>query len=101
MKWIREQEGPTQCRYICDLAARKGHLEVLKWLYENNYPQSQHVCITAAKNGHLDVMKWAHRNGCPWNKVECINELEKYASVNHGMELLERLRKYKKGEIDI
>eukprot|EP00644_Phytophthora_capsici_P012102 jgi/Phyca11/543660/estExt2_Genewise1Plus.C_PHYCAscaffold_120613 len=49
-------------------AAENGHLEIVKWLHDN----TSHSCSTdamdgAASNGHLDVVKWLHDNreeGC-------------------------------------
>ena len=55
-------------KYLCEDAARGGHLEVLKWARENGCPWDEHTCTYAAEGGHLDVLQWALENGCPWTR---------------------------------
>ena len=62
--------------WFCYVAAKGGHLEVLKWLHENSCPlengvQPGLVCSVAAVGGHLEVLKWAHKHGCEWNERTC------------------------------
>ncbi len=41
-----------------DLAAGDGHLEVVKWLQHNRREGStEWAMVLAARNGHLDVLK--------------------------------------------
>ena len=49
----------------CEIAAKNGHLEVLKYARENGCPWDEWTCSFAARNGHLEVLKWARENGCP------------------------------------
>ena len=49
----------------CTYCAEGGHLDVLMWLKEYNFPWSIDTVYVAAKYGHLDVLKWAINNGCP------------------------------------
>lgn len=49
-------------------AARRGHLEVLKWLRANDCPRAGWECSLAAEGGHLEVLKWLREIGCPWNE---------------------------------
>ena len=58
-------------RYLCEAAAKGGHLEVLKWARENGCPWDENTCAYAALGGHLEVMKWARENGCPWDEETC------------------------------
>jgi hypothetical protein len=53
----------------CSRAAKKGHLECLKYAHENGCPWSTDTCEYAATNGHLECLKYAHENGCPYPKV--------------------------------
>jgi hypothetical protein len=55
-------------RYLCECAAERGHLEVLKWARENDCPWGTSTCAYAAGHGHLEVLKWARENGCPWGE---------------------------------
>jgi len=48
-------------------AAKKGHLDVLKFLHENGCSWNEETCKAAAEKGHLDVLKYAWENGCPWD----------------------------------
>jgi hypothetical protein len=61
-----------QC-FLCDIAARGGHLTVLKYLRSIQCPWGNYTCAYAAKNGHLDVLQWCHENGCPWRAITCAN----------------------------
>ena len=46
-------------------AAEYGHLEVLKFVYENGCPWAFYTCSSAAYGGHLDCLKFAHEHGAP------------------------------------
>src|SRR5438132_77968 len=44
---------------ICTcVAAKNGHLEVLKWARRNDCIVNSNMCIYAAENGQLSVLKW-------------------------------------------
>jgi hypothetical protein len=68
------------------MAAKRGHLEVLKWARANGCPWTSDTCSYAAKGGHLQVLKWARANGCPWNwhayRLAC---RKKRRGVVHGL----------------
>ena len=49
-------------------AAGGGHLELLKWLRENDAPWDEGVYTNAASGGHSEVLKWARENGAPYNE---------------------------------
>ncbi len=57
--------------YLCQAAARGGHLEELKALRAvgcraNCCPWDHRATIMAAKGGHLELLQWEHANGCQW-----------------------------------
>ena len=68
--------------HCCALAAKGGHLEVLKWLRfgsaEDSHdeedgtacPWNQSTCAYAAAGGHLEVLKWARAHGCDWDSSD-------------------------------
>ncbi|ETL29339.1 hypothetical protein L916_17453 [Phytophthora nicotianae] len=67
-------DGPSSAP---DLAAEFGHIELVKWLSENESKHSWSFTTTAmvcaAKNGHLEVVKWLHENrkvGCTTNALD-------------------------------
>ncbi|EGZ11588.1 hypothetical protein PHYSODRAFT_336109 [Phytophthora sojae] len=63
-----EPTRPSCTTDVMDLAARNGHLEMVKWLHYNR----SEGCTTkamdeAARGGHLEVVKWLHEHrteGC-------------------------------------
>jgi hypothetical protein len=57
----------------CDIAAKKGHLECLKYAHENGCEWSAKTCFRVAHNGHLECLKYVHENGCPWDSDTCSN----------------------------
>ena len=52
---------------VCDEAAMRGSVRLLKWTRENNRYWSGLTCCHAATNGHLPALKYLHENGCPWD----------------------------------
>ena len=53
-------------------AAKRGHLECLKYLHENGCPWNELTSFKTVKRGHLDCLKYLHENGCPWNEQTCV-----------------------------
>ena len=58
-------------KHVCNDAAVRGSLRLLKWAQENNLDWSAATCSFAAMNGHLPALKYLHENGCPWNSNTC------------------------------
>ena len=52
----------------CNMAAKHGHLDCMKYSHENGCPWDERTCEYVAKYGHLDCLKYAHENGCSWDK---------------------------------
>jgi hypothetical protein len=44
--------------YLCDYAAKNGHLNVLKWARNNQCKWNSNVCSYAAKIGNLEIIQW-------------------------------------------
>ena len=57
--------------YVCNYAASRGSVRLLKWTRENNLDWSTDTCYCAALNGHLPALKYLHENGCPWDYRTC------------------------------
>ena len=55
-----------------DVAAREGHLELVKWLKANGYPWSQYTCENAVASRNFELVKWCRENGCEWNFRTCL-----------------------------
>ena len=63
--------GAHAAKHVCDYAARRGSVRLLKWVRENNLDWSTHTCYYAAADGHLSALKYLHENGCPWDRYTC------------------------------
>ena len=59
--------------YVCNYAASRGSVRLLKWARENNLADWRtYTCCGAAVNGHLPALKYLHENGCPWEWCTCM-----------------------------
>ena len=56
---------------VCDDAAMRGSVRLLKWMRENNLDWSTYTCSYAAEHGRLPALKYLHENGCPWYQLTC------------------------------
>ena len=70
LKWARVNNLDWGAM-TCTGAAEKGHLPALKYLHENGCPWDRNTCCYAAINGHLPALKYLHENGCPWDRCTC------------------------------
>ena len=53
---------------ICDLAAKSGHFELLKWARQQGYRWTSKTCTNAAFANRFDILQWARENGCKWSE---------------------------------
>ena len=51
---------------LCFYAAKYNKSDFLKWARQKNYPWNTYVCDTAAKNGHLEILQWLRGVGRDW-----------------------------------
>jgi hypothetical protein len=58
-------------KYVCNYAAVRGSVRLLKWARVNNCDWSTLTCRYAACNGHLPALQYLHENGCPWSSGTC------------------------------
>ena len=71
-------------KYVCNYAANRGSVRLLKWARENNCDWSTDTCYCAALHGHLSTLKYLHENGCPWDSGTCY-----YAANNEHWDCLQ------------
>ena len=57
--------------HLCEKAAERGDVEVLKWLRAEGYSCDEWTCAYAAKGGQLEVLKWLRAEGCPCDEKAC------------------------------
>src|SRR5947207_3703945 len=55
--------------HVCNIAAKNGWIDLLKWARERKYRWNILTCIYAAENGHLELLRLARMNGCQWNST--------------------------------
>jgi hypothetical protein len=41
---------------------------VLQWARRNGCPWDERTCEVAAGRGHLEILRWARQHGCPWTE---------------------------------
>ena len=63
----------------CQSAAQNGHLDCLKYAYENGCSWNGYTCRRALEEGHLNCLKYAYENGCTWDKYSYQYEAERAA----------------------
>ena len=51
---------------LCEHAAGKGWLAVLRWLMWKGAPWDCQTCSAAARGEHMATLEWAQSQGCPW-----------------------------------
>ena len=77
LKYAYNEDNSPWNSFTCKYAAENGHLECLKYAHENGCPWDKETSSNAAKNGHLECLKYAHENGCPWDE-ETTSNASKY-----------------------
>ena len=61
---------------VCNYAAMRGSVRLLKWTRVNDRAWNAFACIFAAGNGHLPALQYLHENGCPWDSYTCYHAAE-------------------------
>jgi hypothetical protein len=99
---------------ICDIAAAKGNLQMMKWAVDNDFEcdlttyshvsgdnyleilewlksmdclRNEISCKHAAWKGNLKVLKWLREQGCPWDEDTCSS-----AALDGHLEVLQWAR---------
>ena len=69
LKYLHEEVKAPWDSWTADWAAERGHLHILEYLVERKYDQySVYACTVAAENGHLDCLKYLHETAkAPWD----------------------------------
>lgn len=64
MRWLKKQNC-VMARSLYAIAAKHGHLELLKCMWLDRPKLDASVCDRAAMTGHLNIVQWARQNDCP------------------------------------
>lgn len=113
LKWLHEQKCPWDEK-ICDKAAKKGQLHILKWAVDDQkYECPKSWCRLAAEKGNADIIQWVHDKGhldtvylrqelCGWIATSGNLELLKWAAANgYPVASLVCLRATKAGHLHV
>ena len=75
VKWALAEGCPRETPYhhsMVSFAADYGHLELLKWLIEEQgFTMDEDVMRGAVVSGNLKVVQWLWAEGCPWDTRAC------------------------------
>lgn len=67
VQWIRRR-GHSMSYTILNYAAEGGNLELVQWVHnELHRPLSWQTCSAAATGGHVDVLRWLVDNNCKFD----------------------------------
>ena len=75
LRWAYDRNLPFSAN-LCEMAAKRGQLDVLRFLRSHLCPWNRWTFVEAARCGHLDILQWALANGCPWtawDRRECLH----------------------------
>ena len=89
LRWLVEEKG-WELNLLTGLwAGRGGSVEVLEYLWEENYEFDERACSGAAKEGHLKALKFLRGLDppCPLNERTC-----SFAAENGRLDVLKFLR---------
>jgi hypothetical protein len=73
----------------CEIAAKNGHLSVLKWFHTNGFKFDDLVISTAVANGHMHILQWACKKG-----FKITHPIYRAAVEHNQTEILEWMRQY-------
>jgi hypothetical protein len=62
---------------LCQRAARRGNLDFLIWLRDNNCPWDSDCTSEAALGGHMQLLEWAVQQGCPLHSCSLVRALKR------------------------
>jgi hypothetical protein len=70
-EWMLTNQLVVWSDRMSDAAARDGHLQVLQFARDRDYPMSGNVLTISACNGHLNVVIWLGEQGCRLDADTC------------------------------
>ena len=86
LKWMQENDLYINEGSATEQAAESGHFEVVKWLCQNTEIESKPLASYALDGGHLDIFHWLIDNGFNSKNNYCD------AAVKLGLEVLKYAR---------
>lgn len=71
---------------VCIFAARRGHLDCIKYAHKHRCELSPAILVEAVEHNHLDCLQYAHEHGC-----ELFPELSRLAAIYGNLDCLKYL----------
>jgi len=66
LQWLQEEKDLQLCEGLYNKTIWGGHINVLKWLREQEVPWGERTFKLTAQKGNLNILQWLHDRGCPW-----------------------------------
>jgi len=66
VKWLCGEGGFAMDWHVMNRAAGSGNLELVQWLRGEGCSWRHWTCCQAVRKGHVEMLRWVRENGCPW-----------------------------------
>lgn len=87
LRWLLHDESEVCTTYAMDFAARNGHFEVLRWLHNRGEMCTDAAANWAAFQGHTRILSWLYAH----TPARCCELATMHAAGRGDMEMLEWL----------
>jgi hypothetical protein len=67
---MQHKEGIEPDASVMAMAAGAGHIAVCEYLCSIECAWNTSACCRAARRGQLDMLRWLRNHGCPWDLYE-------------------------------
>jgi len=89
VKWLFENRKDGFTSISIDFASMNGHLHVVKWFSKNTRVVcSEQTMQFALENNHTTIMKWLHENKTECQSKEYVHIIVRYAWISHNFDIL-------------
>jgi F-box domain len=75
LRWMIDNNYPVESG-ICSYAAESGDLEMVKYLVTKGYHLTQKIVTRAIKSGNILLLEWLLNHGCYWHILDCQEAIE-------------------------
>ena len=65
VKYLIEKDNRLNTNYLLNEAARRGQLEILKYLRQKRFPWDESIYYNSIKEKQMSILQYAFENGCP------------------------------------
>jgi Ankyrin repeats (many copies) len=83
---FRNPKGNLDSTSLCHFAAKRGNLEMLRWLIDNKFPIGNGIVHSAAESGNRGVVGWLLDRGYNWWQTSDVFLCQNYDFVKWCLE---------------